>query len=47
MKTWRGYHPKRIQELGLEVDRWDFWVRDVVTNEVRLMTDVEWSEAMA
>jgi hypothetical protein len=45
-RTWTGFHPARIQELGLIVDRKDFYVRDASTREVRLMTDAEWADAM-
>ena len=45
-RTWTGFNPKRLQECGIQVERADFWVRDAVTNEVRLMIDAEWDAVM-
>jgi NTP pyrophosphatase (non-canonical NTP hydrolase) len=45
-QTYHGYSPRRLYEAGIAVSR-DFHVRDVVTNESRVMTDTEWDAEMA
>jgi hypothetical protein len=42
-RSWKGYSPRLLSNAGIQVDRHDFWVRDAVTNECRLMTDAEWN----
>ena len=43
--AWHGYSPRRLHEAGITVSR-DFYVRDAVTNESRMMTDTEWEDEM-
>jgi hypothetical protein len=45
-RTWRGYHPRKIQQVVGRVRRRDFYVRDARTNDVRRMTVDEWHAAM-
>lgn len=45
-RSWTGYSPRKLHQAGIAVSR-DFWVRDAVTNECRLMTDSEWDAEMS
>ena len=46
-RLWRGLSPRRLHDAGITVSRHDFWVRDSVTNECRVMTNAEWTADMA
>jgi hypothetical protein len=45
-RSWKGYSPRLLSNAGIQVERHDFWVRDAITNECRLMTDAEWDADM-